>query len=137
MSIFVDTGAFVAYRNKRDKYHNEADILLRKTLKGEFGKIYTSDYVYDESITLALSRTSKVQVMMDISKTILSPRIEMIFVDKSLFDKARSILSKYLNKKLSFTDASSIAIIEEYKIESLISFDSHFDGIVKRLKGVG
>lgn len=27
MSVFVDTGAFLAYRNKRDKYHEKLSLL--------------------------------------------------------------------------------------------------------------
>jgi len=43
MSIFADTGAFLAYRNKKDKYHETALKLFKDALKGKYGQIYTSD----------------------------------------------------------------------------------------------
>lgn len=58
MSIFADTGAFLAYRNKKDKYHETALKLFKDALKGKYGQIYTSDYIYDEALTLALIRTN-------------------------------------------------------------------------------
>jgi predicted nucleic acid-binding protein len=70
MSIFADTGAFLAYRNKKDKYHETALKLFKDALKGEYGQIYTSDYIYDESLTLALMRTKNPTIAMDIAQVI-------------------------------------------------------------------
>ena len=58
MSVFIDTGAFLAYRNKEDRYHEIACKLFTEALKGKYGQMYTSDYVYDETLTLALVRTN-------------------------------------------------------------------------------
>jgi predicted nucleic acid-binding protein len=38
MSVFVDTGAFLAYRNKRDKYHEVALNLFMDALKRIYGQ---------------------------------------------------------------------------------------------------
>jgi predicted nucleic acid-binding protein len=43
----------MAYRNKKDVYHSEADDLLRRALQREFGSMYTTDFIYDETLTLA------------------------------------------------------------------------------------
>ena len=110
MSVFVDTGAFLAYRNKRDKYHEFALKLFRDALKRKYGQIYTSDYIYDETLTLALVRTNNIAVALDIAEVIQSPRIKMVFVD-----------------------AVSIEIMKEFNIEKYFGFDSHFNGIVESL----
>jgi predicted nucleic acid-binding protein len=34
---------------------------------------------------------------------------------------------------LSFTDCTSLALMEKHGIESIASFDSSFDGLVKRI----
>ena len=57
MSVFIDTGIFVAFHNTRDKNHGRALKLIRRAVSGEFGILYTSDYVFDESVTTALIRT--------------------------------------------------------------------------------
>jgi predicted nucleic acid-binding protein len=40
MSVFVDTGAFLAYRNQKDRYHEIALKLFRDALKGKYGQIH-------------------------------------------------------------------------------------------------
>ena len=133
MSIFADTGAFLAYRNKKDKYHETALKLFRDALKGKYGQIYTSDYIYDEALTLALIRTNNLAIAMDIAQVIRSPRIKMIFVDTELLEKSTKTFKQYSDRNLSFTDAASIEIMKEFNIEKYFGFDSHFDGIVQQV----
>ena len=133
MSVFIDTGAFLAYRNKRDKYHEIAGKLFRDVLRGRYGQMFTSDYIYDEALTLALVRTNNISVAMDIAGVILSPRIKMIFADKGLLEKSTKTFRQYSDRKLSFTDAVSIEIMNEFDIERYLGFDAHFDGIVEQI----
>jgi len=133
MSVFADTGAFLAYRNKKDRYHEVALKLFIDVLKGKYGQIYTSDYIYDEALTLALVRTNNVDVAMDIADVILSPRIKMVFADEELLERSTTTFKKYSSRNLSFTDAVSIEIIKEFNIEKYFGFDSHFNGIIEQL----
>lgn len=57
MAVFIDTSIFVALRNADDENHPRSRELMRRTLKGEFGRIYTSDYIIEEAVTTALVRT--------------------------------------------------------------------------------
>lgn len=131
MSVFVDTGTFLAYRNQKDRYHEIALKLFREALKGKYGQIYTSDYVYDEALTLALTRTNNIAVAMDIAEVIMSPRIKMVFVDAQLLERSTKTFKQYSGRNLSFTDAVSIEIMNELDIEKYLGFDSHFNGIVE------
>ncbi len=131
MSVFVDTGTFLAYRNQKDRYHEIALKLFREALKGKYGQIYTSDYVYDEALTLALTRTNNIAVAMDIAEVIMSPRIKMVFVDAQLLERSTKTFKQYSGSNLSFTDAVSIEIMNELDIEKYLGFDSHFNGIVE------
>jgi predicted nucleic acid-binding protein len=133
MSIFADTGAFLAYRNKKDKYHETALKLFKEALKGKYGQIYTSDYIYDEALTLALIRTNNLAVAMDIAEVINSPRIKMVFIDAKLLEKSTKTFKQYSDRNLSFTDAVTIEIMKELNIEKYFGFDSHFDGIVQQV----
>ena len=133
MSVFIDTGAFLAYRNKRDSYHEVALKLFTDALKGKYGQIYTSDYIYDETLTLALVRTNNIAVALDIAEVIQSPRIKMVFVDAKVLERSTTTFKKYSGRNLSFTDAVSIELIKEFNIEKYFGFDSHFDGIVESL----
>jgi len=57
MAVFIDTSLFVAARNRSDRNHPRATELMEKALRGEYGVVYTSDCVVDETITTALART--------------------------------------------------------------------------------
>lgn len=133
MSVFADTGAFLAYRNIKDKYHEVASKLFRNALEGKYGQIYTSDHVYDEALTLALVRAKNIAVAMDIAEVILSPRIKMVFVDSVLLEKSTKTFKQYSGRNLSFTDAVSIEIMKELEIEKYLGFDAHFNGIVEKV----
>ncbi|MCD6114521.1 MAG: type II toxin-antitoxin system VapC family toxin [Thermoprotei archaeon] len=134
MSIFIDTGVFVAARNRSDINHERAVELLRKALKGEYGRLYTSDYVFDEAVTVALVRTGSPRIALDIGNFILSSRkLKIIHVNKTIFKEAWNIFTKYSQKGLSFTDATSIAVMKLYRINYVMSFDKHFNGIVPRI----
>ena len=134
LTVFIDTGIFVAARNKSDVNHERAVNLLKNALKGKYGVMYTSDYVFDEAVTVALIRTGRPEIAIDIGNFILSStKIQMLYVDKTVFVDAWRIFSKFMNKRLSFTDATSIALIKRYNINYIMSFDKHFDGIIPRI----
>lgn len=134
MAIFIDTGIFVAVRNKKDKNHQRATELMRCALKADFGIIRTSDYVVDEAVTTALARTRSHQIAVNTGKYILSSaRIDRIPVSQEDFDLAWSKFQTMKDKFLSFTDCTSLALIERHGIERIMSFDSNFDGLAERV----
>ncbi len=135
MAVFIDTGAFMAYRNKKDVYHSEADDLLRRALQMEFGSIFTTDFIYDETLTLAMVRTGNKTVAKDISKVMLSPRIGMIIIDNIILNKAREMFFRLFDKRVSFTDATTMAVMQQENIGKIITFDSHFKGMFEVLGG--
>jgi predicted nucleic acid-binding protein len=134
MGVFVDTGVFVAVRNKNDKNHQIAKALMRRALKAEFGIVYTSDYVVDEAITTALARTRNHQIAVNTGRYILdSERIEKLPVSREDFNLAWSKFQTLKDRLLSFTDCASLALMERRGIERIMSFDSDFDGLAYRL----
>ena len=133
MSIFVDSCVFFAMYSKNDAYHAEAVRLLEFALSGRGGTLYTSDYVFDETVTLARVRTHNAEIALTIGKAIIgSNRVLMLKVDDDVFNQSWDIFCEYCNKGLSFTDCSSIALVKTHGIDTIFSFDSHFDGIINR-----
>jgi predicted nucleic acid-binding protein len=134
MAIFIDTGIFVALRNADDDHHARSKELMKQALKGEFGRIYTSDYVVDEAVTTALVRTRRSDLAVDLGKYILdSPRITKMWVGEDCFFKAWEKFRAFKDKPLSFTDCTSLALIEKGRIKQIMSFDCDFDGLVLRV----
>jgi len=133
LSIFIDTGIFVALRNATDRNHQRAKELMKRVLRAEFGAIYTSDYVIDEAITTALARTKRLELAIDVGEYILSsPRIKKLRVSEDVFDAAWGKF-KSLRKPMSFTDCTSLALVEKGGIGRIASFDSSFDGLIERI----
>jgi len=134
MTIFIDTNVFVALRNADDELHQRSRELMRRALKAEFGAIYTSDYIIDEAITVALIRTGRVNLAIDIGKYIIeSPRIIKLWTTKEVFEAAWQKFKTLKDKNLSFTDCTTLAHIEKNRIKQILSFDSGFDGLISRV----
>jgi predicted nucleic acid-binding protein len=134
MAVFIDTGVFVALRNADDELHTRSRELMKKALKGEYGRTYTSDYVVDEAITTALVRTRRHDLAVDIGKYIIeSPRITKLWTTKEAFDLAWEKFRAFADKPLSFSDCVSLALMEKNRVNQMMSFDSGFDGLIQRI----
>ena len=133
VGVFVDTGVFVGAANKRDDNHAKARSLLESALKGEHGVIFTSDYVVDETVTTALTRTHNRSIAINAGRSIIeSPRIEKLYTGPDeLMDGWRRFQA--LKRPMSFTDCVTLSHMERRGVKKLMSFDSEFDGLVSRL----
>jgi uncharacterized protein len=134
MAVFLDTGVFVGARNARDVNHRAASQLLERALKGEFGTVYTSDYVVDEAVTTALFRTNRFGAAVNVGRLALdSPRIEKLFTGPGEFQSSWEKFQKLGKKPISFTDCVSLTHMERHGVDRIISFDSGFDGLATRI----
>jgi predicted nucleic acid-binding protein len=140
LTVFIDTGIFVAYFNKKDENHERALVIMKEVVEVKYGLVFTSDYVFDETVTTILSRTKEVSYAIKAGVFILGeikgiPKfINLIRINNKLFDMTwESFKKEKFKKRLSFTDHSSIITIKHYNIDYIASFDSDFDGIVSRL----
>ena len=133
MTIFIDTGIFEAFHNKRDENHLKAREIVRRIVKAEFGAAFTSDYIFDEAVTLALARTGRSEAALGLGRMILGessrPFAILLRVGQEEFRQSWTLFAKYSSKGLSFTDCSSLALMETMEIEQMATFDSHFEGI--------
>ena len=134
LGIFIDTGGFVATRNEDDENYDTAKKMMKSILLNDYGAIYTSDYVFDEAVTIAYIRTQDKKFPIDLGNYILkSKKIRFIFTTTEDFNAGWDFFLKYKDKKLSFTDCTILSIMNRLNIEYIFSYDSHFDGLKKRL----
>ena len=117
-----------------DENHKQAKELMERALKGEYGAVYTSDYVIDEAVTATLARTKKFGAAIEVGEFILgSPRLKKLRVSEEIFDAAWRQFKSLEKRPMSFTDCTSLALMGKSGIENIASFDSGFDGLVKRI----
>ena len=138
MSLFIDTGLFYAQHDRDAARHSTAKRALRTVLSSEYGRLYTSDYVYDESVTLTRKRTGQFRYAQTVGDTIrgtgkFPDAIHLLNVSDGLFERSIEVYERYRDHALSFTDASTIALVEHRNIDFVLAFDDDFDGLVPRL----
>lgn len=138
MSVFVDTGLYYALQNQRAANHEEAAIAFDLLFDGRFGNAYTSDYVYDESVTLVRSRTGSFTEASTVGDRILGrsgfpEAVRLLHVTDEVFDAAVEAFERYDDQPLSFTDATTVALVEHHDVDHLLTFDDDFEGLVERL----
>jgi len=139
-STFIDSNIFIAFANKKDRDHNRSLELLDRVRKREISPAYTSDYVFDETVTTALIRTRRPSTAIKAGKLILGsederiPRlVRIIRVDERTFSQAWETFKAQRFEGLSFTDHTILAQLKEFRIDTLTSFDSAFDGLTPRV----
>ncbi|MHA1490147.1 MAG: type II toxin-antitoxin system VapC family toxin [Promethearchaeota archaeon] len=131
MAVFLDTGFLLALKNKDDKNFKTAQSWMKRFIKNEFGQIYTSVFIFDEIMTLALVRIKRPDFAQNIGEYLLkSPRINLIGFTDEDFNKTWVLFQKYMEKRLSFTDCSILAQCERLNCQFLATFDKHFKGLI-------
>lgn len=137
MTVLVDTGVLYAYHDRDAPRHEEAVTALDPVYDGELGQPIVSDYIYDEAVTLTLKRTGSFDAAAAMGERIRGvgrfPTIyELFHVTRALFDDAVELFERYDDQALSFTDAMTVAITRRQAVDTVLSFDDDFDGVVDR-----
>jgi hypothetical protein len=138
MSVFVDTGVFYAHHDTDASRHEVGGAALTGVLRaGEYGRVMTSDYVYDEVVTLTQRRTGSVADGIEVGRRIRGEgypdAIELLYSSRGPFEDAVDVYERYADQEVSFTDAMTVAMVEHQDIDAVLSFDDDFDGVVDRL----
>ncbi len=125
---FIDTTFLVARFNRRDARHKQANEFMIKVTGREVRYQYlTSDYVFDETVTTILYQTGRHKVAQLCGDTVLrSPGINMVQVDKNVFDEAWQLFKRRSDKLWSFTDCTSFTLMSQMNVRYTLSFDSNF-----------
>lgn len=124
MKVFVDTSAFCALTIPEDQHNLRAKSIYNK-IKERGVVIHASDYVLDEVYTLLKSRGShqtSIRFMDQIDKS----HIVVLRITEEAETEAKDIFRRYKERKLSFTDCTSFALINQNSIEAVFAFDKHF-----------
>lgn len=124
-TVFIDTGAFVALRNASEQEHESA----RATLSGlvaEGAMLVTSNYVVAETYTALLVRVGYAEAIEWGRRLRSGTSIERVHLDEAIEQAAWTILESHSDKRWSFVDATSFALIERESIDTAFAFDHHF-----------
>jgi predicted nucleic acid-binding protein len=124
--IFIDSSVLIAYGIKEDINHKRAEELVGKIAAGKFGSAVTSDYIFDETVT-AIFTMSKSKDKAILAGNIIKESMETLKVDEGIFEDSWKMFKSQKASRFSFTDCTSIAVINAKNVEDLASFDKEFE----------
>jgi predicted nucleic acid-binding protein len=124
-SVFVDTSAFVALRNSAEAEHEQARAALAGLLS-EGVALFTSNYVFAETYTALMVRVGRGEAIEWGRRFRASEAIELVRLDEGLEGDAWEILERHGDKRWSYVDATSFALIERDSGGEAFAFDAHF-----------
>lgn len=124
-SVFVDTSAFVALRNAAEAEHERAGATPSALLAEGVG-LFTSNYVFAETYTALMVRVGREEAIEWRRRFRSSDAIELVRVEPAVGGTAWEILERHGDKRWSYVDATSFALIERDGGGEAIAFDAEF-----------
>ncbi|MBI4546012.1 MAG: type II toxin-antitoxin system VapC family toxin [Gemmatimonadetes bacterium] len=93
---------------------------------GERAQLVSTDYVIDESCTLAKARSGSVAAIRLLDLLDRTAALDLEWIGAERFDRAKALLRKYHDQAFSFTDCTSFAVMREPRMTEVITTDDHF-----------
>jgi uncharacterized protein len=124
-SVFIDTSAFVALRNSSEAEHDRARLAL-SDLIAEGMALFTSNYVFAETYTALMVRVGRGEAIEWGRRFRDGGAIDLVHLDRQTEERAWEILERHDDKRWSYVDATSFALLERDGESSAFAFDAHF-----------
>jgi predicted nucleic acid-binding protein len=129
MKLFIDTWGWLNIFNQHENHH-QITVQYYQNFIQQGGQIYTTDYILDETLTLLSKRRPFLIVQQTI--TTLDAAIDtnfliMAWMTPKRFAEAKQLRLKFHDKlNISFTDLTSMIVMQELGISQILTGDAHF-----------
>jgi len=127
--LVVDTWGWLALADDRERRHQQVRTVLVR-LWQDGGVAVTTDYILDETFTLVFRRLPFVRARrfvttLDRGEQEGALRLERILPDR--FGRAKALRLRLRDKpKISFTDLTTMATMQELRLTRVLTEDEHF-----------
>lgn len=120
--LFVDTSAWFAFLNRNDSSHEA----VREVLREFQGQLLTSDYIFDETVTLCRYRLGFI-LAGTVGNTLLDPSVvQMVRVTPEDQEAAWKLFVARPDKAYSFTDCTSFILMRRLGLPRALALDADF-----------
>lgn len=120
--LFVDTSAWFAYVNRDDSNH----AAMQEVLRQHQGRLVTSNYVFDETVTLCRHRLGHA-VAARVGAALLDPTsADLIRIGVEDEHAAWGLFVARADKLYSFTDCTSFVLMRRLGLGRSAALDDHF-----------
>lgn len=126
MTVYIDSGAFIAYLRGKDRDHQAARRQFVK-LQDERSRLTTSDAVVSEVATrLRYDIGLEAALAFRGFLNALRHRLRVIESSSERRGKAFDVMATYGDLRLSYPDAVGAVVAREVNAETVFSFDNDF-----------
>ncbi len=118
-------------RNRADDLHARAAAHYEH-LAADRAQLVTTSYVLDETATRLrydVSVDDAFRFRDTVRAAEAARRLRIIWIDRRLADEAWTILERYRDVPLSFTDATTVAAARSRRIREVFTFDDDFEAV--------
>ena len=123
--IFVDTAGWMACADEGDPAH--AVSRQARDLSLEQGNVLVAtDYVIDETMTLIRIRLGLAAAKLWWEQLVGSSRLRWEWIGMERAEKARKAFFRHRDKTYSFSDCTSLVVMQELKLKNVLTTDHHF-----------
>jgi predicted nucleic acid-binding protein len=123
--LFVDSGAWIALRSRRDQHHAEADRLFREAIQRRL-PLVTTNLIIAETHRLTLFRAGVEPALRALDRIDASPSASIHFATARDHEEARRWLERLSPRPITYTDAVSFAVMAKAKCKHVLGFDNDF-----------
>jgi predicted nucleic acid-binding protein len=123
--VFLDTSYLLALELANDQNHQAAQAHWRQIITNA-NVFVTTSYIFDEVVTYFNSRNHHAKAVQVGNYLLLSPSVQLVHVDETLFYLGWTYFQQHKDKQYSLTDSISFIIMQQYDIQVAYTFDQHF-----------
>ena len=123
--LFVDSGAWLAILDPRDKYHQSAVTFYQDAL-ARYPRLLITNLIVAETYVSVLKAAGYQKAISFLGLIERSSRIQCIWSNQELEAQALDILRRYDDQDFSYTDAVSFALMQRLELTEAFAFDHHF-----------
>jgi len=121
--ILIDANIFLAFENKDDIFHKNAITLFQTIETEEFGKYFTTDYIFNEVIGVINRKYGKERAVLFGSHILETVYIHII--DEHLLEEAWKVFST-TTLRLSLVDCTNLVALKLANTKYIATFDKEF-----------
>jgi predicted nucleic acid-binding protein len=120
--LFVDASAWLAFVNRGDPDHRA----VRRAMEGFEGRLVTSNFVFDETVTLCKVRLGH-RIAVRAGEVLLDPGvIDLVRLMAADESEAWRLFLARADKSYSFTDCTSFVVMRRLGIGRAATLDDDF-----------
>ena len=124
--IFVDAGAWFALVDEADAHHHESERFFRLRMRKHAIPSVTTEYVLVETLTLLRMRLGVGAVRRFLTYLEGAKRLDVVWITQDRYTSGLRVMLRHQDKRWSFTDCVSLALMWDLGLEDAFTFDHNF-----------